>query len=72
MTLTSEDFYNEMKIGMINRFMTLSEAEQNIMRENIDSEFAKIAFKVLGIDILSGLPGMRSVEEQQTHLESLE
>ena len=72
MTLTSEDFYNDMKIGMINRFMTLSEAEQNIMRENIDSEFAKIAFKVLGIDILSGLPGMRSVEAQQAHLKSLE
>ena len=72
MTLTSEDFYNEMKIGMINRFMTLSEAEQNIMRENIDSEFAKIAFKVLGIDILNGLPGMRSVEAQQAYLKSLE
>ena len=72
MTLTSEDFYEEMKIGMINRFQILSEAEQNIMRENIDSEFAKIAFKVLGIDILNGLPGMRSVEAQQAYLKSLE
>ena len=58
-----EDFYNEMKQGMVNRFQGLTELEQNIMRQNIDSDFSKIATKVLGFDILSGLPHMRRPNE---------
>ena len=38
-----EDFYYEMKQGMVNRFQSLTESEQNIIRQNIDSEFSKVA-----------------------------
>ena len=58
-----EDFYNEMKQGMVNRFQGLTELEQNIMRQNIDSDFSKISIKVLGFDLLSGLPHMRRPNE---------
>mgnify|MGYP006182749465 CR=1 FL=1 len=59
MQYTQEDFYNEMRQGMVSRFKALPESEQNIMRQNIDSSFSKIAMKVLGFDFLSGLPHMR-------------
>ena len=36
-----EDFYYEMKQGIVNRFQSLTESEQNIMRQNIDSDFSK-------------------------------
>ena len=58
-----EDFYNEMKQGMVNRFQSLTESEQNIIRQNIDSEFSKVATKVLGFDLLSGLPQIRRLNE---------
>ena len=61
--MNSEEFYDDMRQGIINRFMSLSETEQNIMRQNIDSEFSKIAMKVLGFDILAGLPHMRRPNE---------
>ena len=58
-----EDFYAEMKQGMVNRFQSLTESEQNIIRQNIDSEFSKVATKVLGFDLLSGLPQIRRLNE---------
>ena len=58
-----EDFYYEMKQGMVNRFQSLTESEQNIIRQNIDSEFSKVATKVLGFDLLSGLPQIRRPNE---------
>jgi len=58
-----EDFYYEMKQGMVNRFQSLTESEQNVMRQNIDSEFSKIAMRVLGFDLLSGMPHMRRPNE---------
>ena len=45
-SMTREEFYDDMRQEIINRFMSLPETEQNIMRQNIDSEFSKIAIKV--------------------------
>ena len=53
MEYSKESFQAEMKKGIISRFEALSKTEQDIMREHMDSEFSRIAMKVLGNDLLS-------------------
>ena len=57
--MTREEFYEELSLGIVNRFQKLSEDDQNIIRKNIDSEYAYILKKVLGIEILDTLPKLR-------------
>ena len=54
--MTREEFYNELQVGLIQRFQNLNEQEKNIVRQNVDSEYGNIMKKVLGGEILSGLP----------------
>ena len=63
MEYSKESFQAEMKKGIISRFEALSKTEQDIMREHMDSEFSRIAMKVLGNDLLSELPRIRRPNE---------
>ena len=60
--MTREEFYEELSLGIVNRFQKLSEDDQNIIRKNIDSEYAYILKKVLGIEILDALPKLRKTD----------
>ena len=70
--MTHEEFYEKMNIEMMERWNALSEEDQNIMRENIDSDFAKVAVKVLGPDILLGMPYIRRPTQQSEYLAKVE
>jgi len=61
--MTREEFYNELQVGLIQRFQNLNEQEKNIVRQNVDSEYGNIMKKVLGGEILSGLPRIKSLNE---------
>ena len=60
--MTREEFYEELSLGIVNRFQKLSEDDQNIIRKNIDSEYAYILKKYLGIEILDALPKLRKTD----------
>ena len=70
--MTDEEFYEKINIEMMDRWNALSEEDQNIMRENIDSDFAKVAMKVLGADLLLGMPPIRRPAEQSDYLSKVE
>ena len=70
--MTHEEFYEKMNIEMMERWNTLSEEEQKIMRENIDSDFAKVAMKVLGPNLLIGMPHIRRPTQQSDYLAKVE
>ena len=70
--MTHEEFYEKMNIEMMERWNTLSEEEQKIMRENIDSDFAKVAMKVLGPNLLIGMPPIRRPTQQSDYLAKVE
>ena len=70
--MTHEEFYEKMNIEMMERWNTLSEEEQKIMRENIDSDFAKVAMKVLGTNLLIGMPHIRRPTQQSDYLDKVE
>ena len=55
--MTREEFYEELRLGIIERFnRTLSEEERNIMRENTFSKYAEVIRKVLGDEIMDRMP----------------
>ena len=57
--MTREEFYDEFRMELVQRFKALSVEEKNIMRENIDSELAFIYKKILGDELMSGIPKLR-------------
>jgi hypothetical protein len=61
--MTREEFYNELQVGLIQRFQTLSEEEKDIVRKNVDSEYGHIMEKILGNEILSGIPRIKYLNE---------
>ena len=62
--MTREEFYEELRLGIIERFHhTLSEEERNIMRKNTNSELANVVRKILGGEIMDKMPRARSIEE---------
>ena len=61
--MTREEFYNELQVGVVQRFQSLSEEEKNIMRKNVGSEYGNVMKKVLGGEILSNLPKIKTVNE---------
>ena len=67
--MTREEFYKELHAGIVERFQKLSVEEQNILRENKNSEYLKVAKKVIGDEVFSGLPHLRSSEAQTRYLE---
>ena len=60
--MTREEFYNELQMNLVERFMALSEEDKIIMRKGHDSELASVYRKILGNEILSGLPKLRKAE----------
>ena len=60
--MTREEFYNELQINLVEKFWALPEEDQIIMRKGTDSELARVYRKVLGKEILGGLPRLRKVE----------
>ena len=68
--MTREEFYEELQLGIVERFQQLSEEDQNVVRKNGDSEYARVMRKFLGKEILDGLPRLRSMEEQKEYLKS--
>jgi len=70
--MTHEEFYEKMNIEMMERWNALSEEDQKIMRENIDSDFAKVAMKVLGSNLLMGMPSIRRPTEQSEYISKVE
>ena len=67
--MTREEFYKELHVGIVKRFQELSKEEQNILRENKNSEYLKVAKKVIGDEVFGGLPHLRSSESQTRYLE---
>ena len=61
--MTREEVYNELQVGLVQRFQSLSEEEKNIMRKNVGSEYGNVMKKVLGGEILSNLPKIKTVNE---------
>ena len=61
--MTREEFYNELQVGLVQRFQSLSEEEKNIMRKNVGSEYGNVMKKVFGGEILSNLPKIKTVNE---------
>ena len=43
--MTREEFYNELQVGLVQRFQSLSEEEKNIMRKNVGSEYGNVMKK---------------------------
>jgi len=66
--MTREEFYKELHAGIVERFQKLSVEEQNILRENKNSEYLKVAKKVIGDEVFSGLPHLRSLTAQKKYL----
>jgi hypothetical protein len=67
--MTREEFYTELHEGIVERFQKLSVEEQNIMRKNSDSAYVHVAKKVIGHEVFSGIPHLRSLELQTKYLE---
>ena len=61
--MTREEFYNELQVGLIQRFQNLNEQEKNIVRQNVSSEYALVVRKLLGDKIMSGIPRIKSLNE---------
>ena len=62
--MTREEFYEDLRLGIVERFwQTLSEEEQNIIRKNTNSEYAKVVKKLLGGEIMDRMPRLRSLDE---------
>jgi hypothetical protein len=70
--MTDKEFYEKINIEMMERWNALSEEDQKIMRENIDSDFAKVAIKVLGPNLLIGMPSIRRPTQQSDYLDKVE
>jgi hypothetical protein len=62
--MTREEFYEELRLGIIERFWKiLSEEERDIIRKNADNEYAKVVKKILGNEIVDKLPKTMSPED---------
>ena len=61
--MTREEFYEELQLGIIERFNhTLTEEEKIIMRKNTNSEYANIVRKILGNELMDKMPHSRPIE----------
>ena len=70
--MTHEEFYEKLNLEMMERWNALSEKDQKIMRENIDSDFAKVAIKILGPNLLMRMPAIRRPKQQSDYLDKVE
>ena len=61
--MTREEFYNELQTELIQRFQSLNEEDLHIIRKNVGSEYGNVMKKVLGGEILSNLPKIKTVNE---------
>jgi len=49
---------DEYKEGLLQRYNALSEAEKEMVRGIMRTQYAPVFVKVLGMDLLSSLPGL--------------
>lgn len=49
---------DEYKAGLLQRYNALSEVEKEMVRGIMRTQYAPVFVKVLGMDLLGGLPGL--------------